>query len=264
MSTMSENTCPKSISFFEGFYPMPRLIHGDCLEVFKSMQPQFDCIFADPPDNIRLGYYGYEDDLSEKQYRSLLYQWVEHFTLAAPVVWISFNARWTLAMARVMDRFIELQDDWEFKPFVQTFTFGQNNRHDCGNGHRPLWRLKHTSAPLYPDAIKVPSWRQQNGDKRAAPGGRVPLDVWDFPRVTGNSKQRRSWHPTQLNEGLVERAILLSTQPGDSVCDPFGGTGTTLRVCKRLERDCTLIEASEVYCDRIQEEHQDIERRSWT
>jgi DNA modification methylase len=106
-----------------------------------------------------------------------------------------------------------------------------------------------------PDAIRVPSWRQKNGDKRADPRGRVPGDVFNFTRVVGNSKQRRPWHPTQLNEGLVERCIKLTTPPGESVLDPFGGTGTTLRVCKRTGNPCTLIELDAGYCAKIAKEH---------
>jgi DNA modification methylase len=112
---------------------------------------------------------------------------------------------------------------------------------------------------LYPDATRVPSWRQEHGDKRADPRGRVPGDVFDFTRVTGNSKQRRAWHPTQLNEGLVERCLNLTTVEGDYVLDPFGGTGTTLRVCKRIGRNCTLIEIDPAYCAKIAEEHSDLE-----
>lgn len=48
----------------------------------------------------------------------------------------------------------------EAKPCVQTFTFGQHRHNDLGNNHRPLLRLKRDHAPLYPDAIRVPSWRQ--------------------------------------------------------------------------------------------------------
>ena len=77
----------------------------------------------------------------------------------------------------------------------------------------------------------------------------------DFPRVTGNSKQRRLWHPTQLNEGLVERCIRLTTPPGAPVLDPFAGTGTTLRVCKRTGNPCTLIELDRGYCEKIAREH---------
>jgi DNA modification methylase len=116
-------------------------------------------------------------------------------------------------------------------------------------------RLRWRDAPLYPDAIRVPSWRQENGDKRADPRGRVPGDVFDFTRVTGNSKQRRTWHPTQLNEGLVERCVKLTTPTGGRVLDPFGGTGTTLRVCKRLKLPCTLIELDREYCRRMAAEN---------
>ena len=80
-------------------------------------------------------------------------------------------------------------------------------------------------------------------------------DVFDFPRVTGNSKQRRPWHPTQLNEGLVERCLKLTTPPGGTVLDPFGGTGTTLRVCKRINLPCTLIEVDRDYCQQIAKEN---------
>jgi DNA modification methylase len=108
---------------------------------------------------------------------------------------------------------------------------------------------------LYPDAIRVPSWRQEHRDKRADSRGKVPSDVYKFPRVVGNSKQRRRWHKTQLNEGLVERCIKLTTTQGEHVLDTFAGTGTTLRVGKRIDRNCTLIEMDAGYCAKIAEEH---------
>jgi hypothetical protein len=80
--------------------------------------------------------------------------------------------------------------------------------------------------------------------------------VFRYPRVTGNSKQRRSWHPTQLHEGLVERCIKSCTKEGDIVIDPFAGTGTTLRVCKNINRSCITMDLSSFYCQRIADEHQ--------
>jgi site-specific DNA-methyltransferase (adenine-specific) len=233
------------------------IINDDCLRYLHQFElgTPFHCIFADPPDNIGLNYDGFNDGLSTEEYLRCLSLWLKAFTDHANIVWFSFNAKWMLDFGGMVREFLNREPDWECKPFVQTFTFGQNNKHDCGNGFRPLWRLKLKDVPLYPDSIKVESERQRIGDKRAAPGGRVPLDVWEFPRVTGNSKQRRRWHPTQLHEGLVERAIKLSTKEGDSVCDPFGGTGTTLRVCRQLNRPCTLIEISEEYFSYLWDEH---------
>jgi site-specific DNA-methyltransferase (adenine-specific) len=230
-----------------------QLINGDCLDALRDMSA--DCIFADPPDNIGLKYSEYNDRQAEDEYKHLLHQWTLEFMQSAPIVWISFNSRWTFAMGKIFDNLLFQNPDWEAKACVQTFTFGQHNHHDLGNCHRPLWRLKHKDAPLYPDQVRVPSWRQLNGDKRADPRGRVASDHFDFPRVTGNSKQRRSWHPTQLHEDLVARCIQLSTTEGQHVIDPFGGTGTTLRVCKKINRGCTLIEIDPSYCEQIRNEH---------
>lgn len=269
------------------------LFQGDCLKVLAGMKP-VKTIFADPPDNINLGYGEYKDKLPDDQYVVFLERCINLFVAKAEITWLSFNARWTPAVGSIVYRLNP--KFWEVKPCVQTFTFGQHNANDLGNNHRPLWRIMRRDAQLYPDQIRVASWRQLNGDKRAAAGGRVPGDVFDmqypspsanvigswlsaalddpavctemktdirewfdthtgdvfdFPRVTGNSAQRCDWHPTQLHEELVKRCVLLSTGPKDRTIDPFGGTGTTLRVCRALKRPCSLIELDKGYCTEI-------------
>ena len=226
------------------------IIHGDCLSILPAL-PRFKCIFADPPDNIGLGYTQYGDNLSDSEYLRLFESWINCFVKKADIVWLSFNSKWTIDVSNIVSKLKGM----EVKPCVQTFTFGQHNNHDLGNNHRPLWRLSWPEVPFYPDTIRVPSQRQINGDKRANPNGRVPGDVFDFPRVTGNSTQRRNWHPTQLHEGLVERCIKFSTIECDSVSDPFAGTGTTLRVCKRINKPCLTMDIDRNYCERIAKEN---------
>lgn len=227
-----------------------KLINGDCLEVLPTLG-NFACGIADPPDALGLKLNGYRD-VPKAGY----IEWIDRvMTLAIPkcnVFWLSYNSVWDLAVKHWA---YERYRDYEVKPFVWTYTFGQNRNSDCGPGHRPILRFRHKDAPLYPEQIKVPSWRMLNGDKRAAAGGRVPLDHWDFPRIVGNAKERRSFHPTQHPEKLIERAILLSTKEGDSVLDLFSGTGTVIRVCKRINRNVTSVELNEFYCDQIAKEH---------
>jgi DNA modification methylase len=224
---------------------MFRLINSDCLNVDI---PQCKCIFADPPDNIGLGYIGYEDEVHN--YPSLLYDWLHYFVPRADIIWFSFNAKWIFEIGYIVDILI---DKFDILPrmCIQTFTFGSYNDNDLTNCYRPLLLLKQVNAKTYPENIRIPSKRQEIGDSRANPKGRVPGDVFDFPRVVGNAKERRSWHPTQLNEGLVRRCLLFSTAPGDLIVDPFAGTGTVLRVCQEIERHNLSIEISPQYCENI-------------
>jgi len=238
------------------------IILGDCLEHLRPA----DCIFMDPPDNIGLKYEDVDDQLPYDEYSHLLHCWIIEAVAHTPVLWVSFNARWTLEVANTMAYWIKYNPEYKFDPGVQVITFYQQNGSALGNAHRPLWRLMVRDHTEYPDDIRIPSWRQLNGDKRADKRGKVPgdvywdeytfpNDVYDYPRVPGNAKVKRKWHETQLHEDLVERAIRLTTRPGDHVLDPFGGTGTTLRVCKRIDRQCTLIEKSKVYYQHLVEEH---------
>ncbi len=245
------------------------IIHGDCIRNLRKC----DMIFADPPDNIGLGYANDSDNMEDSAYVEWFGRCLIAFCDHAPVVWVSFNSRWFLPFASAFADVAAVRER-EFKPCVQVITFYQQHAKVLGQAHRPLWRLKHPDAPENTQDIKTPSWRQLNGDKRAAAGGKVPGDAWyqDFvidqvlqdividevfnnPRVVGNSKQRRPWHPTQLNEELVERCIRLNTNPGDLVCDPFAGTGTTLRVCKKIDRDCLLIDNELDYIQELRNEH---------
>ena len=236
-----------------------------CGDYQQKLDIHYNCIFADPPDNIGCRYSLYDDRQKNEYYT----RWLEDFVLYAiehtDTFWLSHNSRWSFEVGAILAEVLRNRDFLEAKQCVQTFTFGQHNPHDLGNCHRPLVRLRFKDSPLYPDAIRVPSWRQQHGDKRADPRGRVPGDVFDFPRVTGNSKQRRKWHPTQLHEGLVERCIKLCTKEGDDVFDPFAGTGTTLRVCRRIGRNCTATEIDRSYCEEIAKEHgmEEIEEGKW-
>lgn len=236
-----------------------QLICGDVLDVIPTLG-QFTVAIADPPDNLGLAYKNYRDKIPPEKYRLMIERLISLMVGHAETSWISFYSDYVFMVGTLVEQLqIRLIDHGkepiEARLFIQSFTFGQNRRSDCGRGYRPLLRLRRPGAPLYPDAIKVPSWRQQHGDPRATEGGKVPLDHWDeFPRVTGNCKERRSYHPTQLRDGLVRRCLDLSSKAGDSVLDIFSGTGTVLRAAKH-DRVITSIELDPFYCEQIAKEH---------
>jgi DNA modification methylase len=215
-------------------------------------------LFADPPDAMGLKYQGFKDNLNELEYWYMLKRLLTRGAEISNVIWLSLNTKYTALIGHITHEFLLARSDWEFKPCVQTFSFGQHNHRDLGNNHRLLYRYMRAGTKLYPDTIRVPSWRQLNGDKRADPRGRVPGDVFDFPRVTGNSKQRRKFSPTQLHEELYARCIKLCCLPGSSVVDLFAGSGTLGRVADRCGVATLMLECSRETCDSILVDQPDV------
>lgn len=67
-----------------------------------------------------------------------------------------------------------------------------------------------------------------------------------FPKPT-----KAKLHPTMKPVGLLRKILLDSTKVGDTVYDPFGGSGSTMVACENLKRRCFMIEMDEVYCKVI-------------
>lgn len=219
-----------------------------------------DTMFADPPDNIKLGYDEYDDRLEAAEYIEFLNELIEFGLQNARTSYISFNAKHMTDMGVLLKAFECIYPDIQVRWLIQGFTFGQHNKNDHGNNFRPIIRITTPESVLRPDAIRRESWRLKNGDKRANPAGKVGGDVFftdflEYARVTGNSKQRRNYHPTQLHEGLVHDCLTMTTPEGGTVIDPFMGTGTTLRVCKGNGWNCITTDISSQYCNEVVKEH---------
>ena len=75
---------------------------------------------------------------------------------------------------------------------------------------------------------------------------KVPGNVWYIPRVRYRMEEYEN-HPTQKPIALLNRIIKASTNPGDTVLDPFSGTFTTSYVAKMLERKSIGIELDESF-----------------
>ncbi|MDR1208450.1 MAG: DNA modification methylase [Holosporales bacterium] len=75
-------------------------------------------------------------------------------------------------------------------------------------------------------------------------GDTTQSDVWNVAKNDSNPL-----HPTMKPVALIERAIKNSSQKGDSVLDPFGGSGTTLIAAEHLDRKAFLVELEPRYVD---------------
>ncbi|HHU46893.1 MAG TPA: site-specific DNA-methyltransferase [Bacteroidales bacterium] len=73
-------------------------------------------------------------------------------------------------------------------------------------------------------------------------GGKQMRNLWEI-----NAEKHKTSHPTEKPESLLERIILLGSKQGDTILDPFAGSGTTGVVAKRLQRHFIGFEISPDY-----------------
>ena len=70
--------------------------------------------------------------------------------------------------------------------------------------------------------------------------------VWEFPSVPSQQADK-GFHPAAFPVELPRRCILLLTDAGQTVVDPFLGSGTTMVAAEELGRLCVGIEKDPVY-----------------
>jgi len=77
-------------------------------------------------------------------------------------------------------------------------------------------------------------------------GGKNGMDIWRIKRTAKNDL-----HPTMKPVELCEKAILDGSQINEIVLDLFGGSGSTLIACEKINRHCRMMELDPKYCDVI-------------
>jgi len=101
--------------------------------------------------------------------------------------------------------------------------------------HEPCWYVRKKNAP----------WFGKAGENAT---------IWDSPSpkfIMGGSDEEKFDHPTQKPVELMRRPLLNHTKRGESVYEPFLGSGTTLAAAEITERVCYGIELDPKYVDVV-------------
>jgi len=251
-----------------------RLHNQDCIAGMRTLhEGVVDLAFADPPFNIGYKYDVYEDQLAADEYLNWTRQWGSALVRALKpngTFWLAIGDDFAAELKLIFQRELGLTcRSW----VIWYYTFGVNCTKKFSRSHTHLFYFVKNSREFTFDAdnIRVPSARQLvYADSRAAAKGRLPddtwilrpqdlaagfhptEDTWYLPRVCGTFKERAGWHGCQMPEQLLGRIIKACSNPGELVLDPFGGSGTTLAVAKKLGRKFIGFELSKNYAAQIQ------------
>lgn len=215
-----------------------RIHCGDCVELLKGSGITPRLIFADPPFNIGYEYESYDDRLEYDSYVKWTEKWMTacHEALSDDgAFYIAIGDEYAAEVKMIARKLgLDLRN-W----IIWNYGFGQNTVKKFGRSHTHIFYFVKDSGNFVfnDEEIRVPSARQLiYNDKRADSRGRIPDDVWRYPRVCGTFKERVGWHTCQMPLKLMARIIKASSDPGDLVMDPFSGSASTLVAAAILGR----------------------------
>jgi site-specific DNA-methyltransferase (adenine-specific) len=188
------------------------IYHGDCREILPTLG-RFDLLLTDPPYGMNWKFSGQG---SGRQAQGGTNSAFKNKTVTEDD--IAFDPSFLLDYPAVIV--------WGFHHYPQYLT----------RGSVIVWRKK------YDDALGT---FLSDADVAWMKGG---CGVYVSPVVNPATFQSERQHPTQKPLGLMRWCIEKATNRG-SVCDPFMGSGTTLRAAKDLGRRAVGIEIEERYCE---------------
>ncbi|MDR3126759.1 MAG: site-specific DNA-methyltransferase [Rickettsiales bacterium] len=235
------------------------IIQGDCVVEMKAMAPRsVDMVFADPPYNLQI--QGKNLSRPDNSHVSPVDDYWDKF--ASMTEYDDFTFKWLREARRVLknDGTIWIigsyHNIYRVGSILQNFGFWiLNDIVWIKNNPMPNFR-----GTRFTNAHETLLWCAKSKDARytfnyeamkALNDGLQARSDWGLPICTGNERIRDGEggkvHSTQKPESLLYRVIMASTKPGDTVLDPFFGSGTTGAVAKKLGRNFIGIEKDARY-----------------
>jgi site-specific DNA-methyltransferase (adenine-specific) len=202
------------------------ILLGDCLEV--PWPSEIDLIVTDPPFGLTVGEAAGvregKGDWDEKSYAELHEFNLAWLTLCVESlkdsgsIFVFGSVHNIFSVGHILKSlgcYIVRDIVW-VKPFIQR----QVNLYTLAPAHELIiWARK--------------------GERHTCNLDEITRDVWEIqPKVV-------SGHPTEKPEEIIERIVMMASEPSELVADPFLGSGTTTAVAKRLKREYWGVEKDE-------------------
>ncbi len=221
------------------------LFHGDCLEVLAATKPQsVDLVFADPPFNLGKNYgKGVNDSIEESEYLAWCANWItacERVLKPGGAFYLFNLPKWNVENGHVLNALGMTFRHWIAIDIKYCLPIPGRL---YPSHYSLLYYTKGKPRVFSRPRVPIPVCRHCGGDIKDYGGHRNKLnpeglnltDVWsDIPPVRHLSTKRRD--ANELSIKLLRRVLEISSQPGDLVLDPFGGSGTTYVAAEEMHR----------------------------
>lgn len=227
-------------------------ICGDAIDEMRNIPDKsINLIATDPPYNLNKDYGNNQDNLEFQEYLEFSRAWLneaKRVLVDDGSIYIFMGMRYISYVYIILEQELSMKfNSWITWHYTQGIgkTRGFSPRHDD-----ILFFTKHDENFTFNlDDVRVPQkyYRSINNMNGANPG-----NVWEFSHVHYCNRHRKT-HPTQKPEALFERIILASSNEGDTILDPFVGSGTTMRVCQQLNRNAIGIDINPEYISMANE-----------
>ena len=247
-----------------------QLYNDDCLNVLKAIEDDsVDMVFADPPFNLNKDYgEDIKDDVSKSEYIQWCELWIkECVRVLKPggALFIYNLPYWNTFISNILNRYLNFRH-WiavsmkglipvqgKIQPeHYSLLYYIKGEKPQVFNKQRiPLVTCRHCGGEM----------RDYGGKKSGlSPEGISISDIFmDLNPV--RHKKYKNREANELPLKLLDRIILLSTNEGDTVFDPFGGSGTTYISAELLKRKWIGVEIgdTDVIINRLRNNERDIE-----
>lgn len=200
---------------------------GNCLEVMKTLPDNsVDAIVTDPPYGMN---YQSSRRTATKKFNKIIndknIEWFYNFIIDSYRVLKNNSHIYIFCNEYNVSNFRDLQQKAGFNN-KRTLIWVKNN---------------HTSGDLHGDYANKTEFINFAQKGRRLLNGKRDVNVLNFNRVS------KLQHPTQKPLDLIEFLITKSTKDGETILDPFMGSGTTGVACKNLNRNFIGIELDSTY-----------------
>lgn len=227
---------------------------GDCVEVLSTLSPEFvDTCITSPPYNAGMEYE--KTRSSEEQFWEFTEQWVSAvYRAIKPNGKCFINTGWFGGSRKerffLPSKYIEIcqKTGFRFQSWINWCKGSLEAPQTAGAG----WGDVYTTSPSFLNGDEPILYFVKPGKPKRRPNKhdnwiKFVRTPWVMPCA------KKSEHPAAFPLELPERCLLMTTLEGDTVLDPFGGSGTTGLACKKHNREYVLIEKHEPYYNMIKE-----------